>query len=185
MVVDTGGPEGLAALESLVAVHGPLPQTAHVKTSRGWHFYFSSPETVKIPCSSRDGLDVRGDGGYVVAPPSVHKSGHIYTCYDRERKAVNSSASWSPIAITASPDWLVEWAANRASGDRSDRNFGQQPPNFGKPLSLVDIEAAVAILPNNDLSWDEWNNILMLLWAASSGAALSAWFLSVKHCDTR
>ena len=174
MVVDTDGPEGLAALEALVAVHGHLPPTAHVKTSRGWHLYFSVPASRKIPCSSKDGLDVRGNGGYVVVPPSVHKSGHIYTCYDRERKPFNSVPSSSPIEIAASPDWLVEWAANRANGDRSDHNFGQQPPNFGKPLSLADIEAAVAILQNHDLGWDEWNHILMLLWAASGGAAQSA-----------
>ena len=174
MVVDPDGPEGLATLEALVAGHGPLPLTAHVKTSRGWHFYFSVPETLKIPCSSKDGLDVRGDGGYVVAPPSVHVSGHTYTRYDRERKPVNSAASWSPFEIAASPDWAVEWAINRTKSGRNDEDFAHQTPPFRKPLCVADIEAAIAILPNNDLSWDEWNYYLMLLWAVSDGAALPA-----------
>ena len=67
-------------MQALIAKHGALPRTAIVKTGRGWHLYFAMPAgCARIPCSTRDGLDVRADGGYVVAPPSVHLSGHIYT----------------------------------------------------------------------------------------------------------
>ena len=59
--------------------HEPLPRTAIVKTSRGWHLHFKLPaKCALIPCSTGDGLDVRADGGYVVAPPSRHLSGHVY-----------------------------------------------------------------------------------------------------------
>lgn len=83
VVPDIDGEEGLALLKSLVARHGPLPRTPTVKTARGWHFYFALPASgVSIPCSAGGGLDVRGDGGYVVAPPSVHASGHVYRWCD-------------------------------------------------------------------------------------------------------
>ena len=79
MVIDVDGEKGLATLLALVARHGALPLTAVVKTARGWHLYFLMPAGCgRIPCSTGDGLDVRADGGYVVAPPSRHASGHIY-----------------------------------------------------------------------------------------------------------
>jgi hypothetical protein len=79
IVIDIDGTAGLTTLRSLLAKHGPLPRTEVVKTARGWHLYFVLPAScAPIPCSADDGLDVRGDGGYVVAPPSRHASGHVY-----------------------------------------------------------------------------------------------------------
>jgi putative DNA primase/helicase len=83
IVIDVDGADGLATLKSLVAQHAFLPRTAIVKTARGWHLYFQMPVGCeRIPCSTGDGLDVRADGGYVVAPPSRHASGHIYQWCD-------------------------------------------------------------------------------------------------------
>ncbi len=79
MVVDIDGPEALAAVQQLADKHEPLPKTPTAKTARGWHFYFKHPHAdLIIPCTARDGIDIRGDGGYVVAPPSVHATGHAY-----------------------------------------------------------------------------------------------------------
>jgi len=79
VVIDIDGASGLATLRDLVKKYGTLPRTAIVKTARGWHLYFAMPSRgAPITCSSGDGLDVRGDGGYVVAPPSRHASGHVY-----------------------------------------------------------------------------------------------------------
>ena len=86
VVIDVDGANGLAFLKTLVDQHEPLPRTAIVKTARGWHFYFALPaQCTLIPCSTGNGLDVRGDGGYVVAPPSRHASGHVYQWCDRVR----------------------------------------------------------------------------------------------------
>jgi hypothetical protein len=79
VVFDIDGATGRATLQRLVEEHGQMPRTAIVKTGRGWHLYFAMPcPCAPIPCSTGDGLDVRGDGGYVVAPPSRHASGHVY-----------------------------------------------------------------------------------------------------------
>jgi putative DNA primase/helicase len=83
IVIDIDGESGLKTLQALVAAHGPLPRTAIVRTARGWHLYFSlRPDGPRIRCSAGAGLDVRGDGGYVVAPPSIHLTGHIYQWWD-------------------------------------------------------------------------------------------------------
>jgi putative DNA primase/helicase len=79
IVLDIDGRQGLETLKKLIAERGPLSPTHAVKTARGWHLYFRTPASgIAIPCSSGNGLDVRGDGGYVVAPPSIHISGHVY-----------------------------------------------------------------------------------------------------------
>lgn len=79
IVIDIDGDDGRATLQPLLARHGLLPRSAVVITARGWHLYFAIAATcAPIPCSTGNGLDVRGDGGYVVAPPSRHASGHIY-----------------------------------------------------------------------------------------------------------
>jgi hypothetical protein len=72
---------GLAALETLQRKHGRLPRTAQVLTgSGGQHWYFKHPggELRNSAGVLGDGLDVRGDGGYAVAPPSVHENGKPY-----------------------------------------------------------------------------------------------------------
>jgi hypothetical protein len=72
-----GGPASLARVE---AGHGPLPPTPEVLTGGGGrHLYFAHPGH---PVGNRvglfEGIDVRGDGGCVVAPPSRHPSGRHY-----------------------------------------------------------------------------------------------------------
>lgn len=74
----SGGDTSLAAL---IAQHGPLPETPCVRTGGGGlHYYFAHPgDRVKNSASKVGaGLDIRGDGGYVVAPPSLHASGEPY-----------------------------------------------------------------------------------------------------------
>ena len=59
---------------------GPLPDTVEALTGGGGrHVYLSAPEGVRNSASALGpGVDVRGEGGYVVAPPSVHASGRAY-----------------------------------------------------------------------------------------------------------
>lgn len=76
-VDDKNGKSGSDTLAALVAEHGPLPPTYTVATpTGGYHLYFRRPETDewrfgngKAGCLG-EGLDVRGDGGMVVAPGS-------------------------------------------------------------------------------------------------------------------
>jgi hypothetical protein len=75
----SGGPASLAALEEQ---HESLPTTARSMTGGGgFHLFFRYPASQKIlnsVSSIGGGLDIRGNGGYVVAPPSLHNSGRRY-----------------------------------------------------------------------------------------------------------
>lgn len=72
---------GFETLDALLKVHGDLPTTPTVETgSGGRHYYFHSSDEVRNSAGKLGaGLDIRGDGGQVVAPPSLHKSGQRYS----------------------------------------------------------------------------------------------------------
>jgi hypothetical protein len=93
VVLDVDGPEGE---ESLRKLPQEIPPTWIASTGKGAHLYFAHPGE-KASNSVRKlgpGLDVRGDGGYVVAPPSIHPSGEVYTWLGERR----TLAPW--------PEWL-------------------------------------------------------------------------------
>jgi hypothetical protein len=75
------GHGGVDTMRHLVAQHGPLPTGPRVRTgSGGWHLLFAHPGGTVRNSVSRigSGVDVRGDGGYVIAPPSRHRAGGTY-----------------------------------------------------------------------------------------------------------
>jgi len=75
-VIDVDGEEGFESLKSL-----ELPTTLNSRTgSGGEHLFFVCPNDREVRNRGRflPGLDVRGTGGYVVLPPSVHESGESY-----------------------------------------------------------------------------------------------------------
>lgn len=75
-----GGVESLNRLEREI---GPLPATYTVRTGGGGlHLYFRVPEDwtgeVRSIPDLLPGLELKGDGAYVIAPPSLHPSGRLY-----------------------------------------------------------------------------------------------------------
>lgn len=94
------GHGGDESLEALLSDHGPLPPGTVVRTgSGGRHFYFGHPGGVIRNDAGRrlgPGLDIRSDGGYVIAPPSSHTSGTKYRWESRDRHLPNP------------PDWLLD-----------------------------------------------------------------------------
>lgn len=56
-----------------------IPDTITVRTGKGLHVYFAHPGgVIGNRAGILPGVDIRGDGGYVVAPGSVHESGAVY-----------------------------------------------------------------------------------------------------------
>jgi hypothetical protein len=75
VVLDVDSPEAQELVDTL-----DLPATPSVRTSRGVHYYFQRPSFEVRNGVGLGGvkLDVRGDGGYVAAPDSIHPSGARY-----------------------------------------------------------------------------------------------------------
>lgn len=103
---------GDAALRQLIAQHGELPKQLWVRTGGGgWHIFFAHPgERIRNTQQSQKlgaGLDVRGDGGYIVAPPSLHQSGARYQWGTDFRSEAPPLAEWLLARLTrrlSSPD---------------------------------------------------------------------------------
>ena len=74
VVIDLDGPEGIAQAQKLT-----LTSAVVSITGNGKHLWYRAPkDIVQNAVKSLPGLDVRGEGGYVVVPPSIHESGRRY-----------------------------------------------------------------------------------------------------------
>lgn len=85
---------------------GPLDALTVRTGGGGKHLYVRVPHKVQNSVDKLAlGVDVRGEGGYVVAPPSVHASGREYTWLDCD--PVDDAVS-----MTDAPTWLLAKIAN-------------------------------------------------------------------------
>lgn len=104
---DPPGIPGPAALAELERRHGALPPTLTAGTGGGGeHRYFRWPVDVPIRNRARiridgaaTGLDCRGEGGYVAAPPSIHPDGGVYRWWD------------PAVPVAEAPRWLLDLLA--------------------------------------------------------------------------
>lgn len=70
---------GIKTLEEWEIAHGKLPETWTQQTgSGGRQLFYRTSQPLKNSANSELGVDVRGDGGYVVLPPSMHPYGEPY-----------------------------------------------------------------------------------------------------------
>jgi hypothetical protein len=92
------GANAEAELKKLEAEHGALPPTIESVTPRGRHIFFDWPGHAVRNSAGKlgPGLDIRGEGGYVVLPPSIHPSGRAYAW------SVDSASTFAP-----PPPWLL------------------------------------------------------------------------------
>lgn len=122
--VDEGGDETLQRLQDH---HGPLPKTVTALTGGGGkHIYFKHPgpktgNRTKFAPS----LDVRGDGGYVVAPPSLHKSGGQYRW---------EGGAYDPTHLAECPDWLLTLVRERSIPQAQPKAEKDNSTSTGRPV---------------------------------------------------
>ncbi len=127
LVLDIDGEAGADALHDLEREHGELPATVEALTGGGGrHVYFRHPgEPIGNTAGKLGaGIDTRGDGGYVVGPPSPHPSGRRY--------------QWSvdghpdDVEIAPAPDWLLEALRRRKAAAAAE--VGEHDP--ARPAKL-------------------------------------------------
>jgi hypothetical protein len=86
VVVDVDGPKGQAKHAVLLAENAQILEARnYVETGRidgGQHYYFKYPANAHVPNHKDEGLEIKSDAGYVVAPPSKHASGKRYAWKD-------------------------------------------------------------------------------------------------------
>lgn len=121
LVVIDVDPGGDATVEALKRTLGPLPATLVALTPRGAHAYFRHPGVEVRSSAGRlgPGVDVRADGGYVVAPPS-----RIYAAEYRWRLPVGQVEPIPSDLADLPESWVMAMRsqpAGRVPGDGSER----------------------------------------------------------------
>ena len=94
-------------IDTLVEKHGQFPDTVEALTGGGGRHLLYDYPTEGGPISGSvldDGVDIKSDGGYIVAPPSVHISGKSYEW--------ELSSDPSDTEVVPPPEWLVEQLRN-------------------------------------------------------------------------
>ena len=165
--------DGIGSLRNLEAEHSALPKTRMAESPSGSvHYYFKWPTNRTILNSTSKiapGVDVRGEGGMVVAPPSVRSDG---------------AYRWlNETPIADAPEWLIDLATRgdaEAPPLRPVPEFLKGLGGIGKSTDPSDcysreaeaekIMAAMAVIPNDDVSQNEYNKIGMACWAATNGS---------------
>jgi putative DNA primase/helicase len=105
-----------------------IPATPTVKTKRGHQYYFHCPETGFPTFDVAGKLEVRGDGAYVAAPPSVHPSG------DRYEWAISPDEA----ELAEPPTWLTEQVRLRGRRMRAE-DVGETISNGARNKTLFSI----------------------------------------------
>lgn len=158
------GKNGCAEFEKIARPHGGAPETYTIGTpSAGLHLYFRWPG-IRIPNSTEKlgrGVDVRGDGGYVLVPPSKTSVGPYSVELD------------SPVADL--PTWLLELLRPVAQ---------VPPPTHGSLIvrstfcrtdaSEAEVRRALETI-DPDCSYQDWCSVGMGLHAWDEVRGLPLW----------
>ena len=135
---DGHGVDGAASLAALVERYGPLPETLESELPSGSiHFWFRYPTDMEIGNSASrlaPGLDVRGEGGMVLAPPSI--------------KPGKGKYQWrNQLPIAAAPEWLNQLARD-ASKKKPKREVSADRPAVHIPPPPPGASRAEVVLHN-------------------------------------
>jgi hypothetical protein len=122
------GIDGEASLRELEAGHGDLPSTIKAETGRGgWHILFQYPQDRPVKNSAGKvgaGIDVRGDGGYIVAPPSMHPNGNRYKW--------STGHSPNDVDLAPVPEWLLALTGKASMTTAASKNAARKKLNGSK-----------------------------------------------------
>lgn len=156
-VIDIDGPRGE---ESLSSYFGLLPPTQETVTGRGRHLFYKYPgqfvKSFADILGKGSKVDCRGDGGYVVAPPSTHISGKRYESILRP--------------IVEAPKVLLDVVCRK---DREVSNsFRQNSKRKNQDMSDDDIRFMLSHL-DPDMGYDDWLKVGMAL--HSGGYSVELW----------
>lgn len=163
VVVDLDGPE---AFESWVSLGGFEDETYAIETPRGVHLYFQHPgfPVGNSAGTLAKGIDIRGDGGFVVGVSSPHRSGKAYelACDANPAPLPTWLLAWlqarpAPVEVQAYPGDVTDPIEHAYRRDLFEHACKTYPPSIegqkgdGALWRLVQYGAADLALPTEDL----------------------------------
>jgi hypothetical protein len=136
-VLDCDDHSAVARVDALFQEHGGLAERPLVsRTAKGLHLLFAGRDDLRNTIKRLPGVDTRGTGGYIVAPPSVHPSGHVYEW-----------AYYSDAPLHAPPEYLADLFRSRAMPQRREHDL----PNRTEVVTRVILQEYVNSTKNEQL----------------------------------
>jgi hypothetical protein len=161
-VLDIDGPEGTHAIRTLAATHGLQSSGPLVRTGGGgWHFYLAPTGLGNVRPAGLEHVDWRGWGGYVVAPPSRHASGHSYQWIPG--RDLNIRPGQVPVVLY---ERLQPRQLQRPTGSVELQAAGDGPGHRYARAALAEELARVAAAPvgqRNRQLWESTRNLYNLV----------------------
>lgn len=155
LAVITGVLSGIIVVdvEAGGSTEGLTPTVISKTGGNGWHYYYKHPGVpVKNRVRIREKMDIRGDGGFAVLPPSIHESGKQY----------DWAVSPFDVPLAEVPDWLLKQVSSNK-----------------KPKNLAQIALGVAEGQRNDAAASYIGKLLYTLpqdtWASFGWNSVVAW----------
>lgn len=177
-VIDLDGEEGFNQFKALIAKNEVIPDTLVSKTGNGYHIVFATRADGPEVRSTKHGkIDVKAEGGYIVAPPSIHYSGRKY--------------QWMKAnCLAVLPDWLRQWSQGYEITANRGSSLSAQPAHLAKyeqrdtskrlsealvtvwsPSEQARLESALHAIPSD--SYETWFTVGMALqqlrWETNEG----------------
>lgn len=191
LVVDVdprnGGRATLAELERKLGCLPPTPEA--VTGGSGSHLFFRAPSMRTVRGTLGDGVDIKFEGGYVVAAPSRHASGAEYAWADglgpAELKPARLPSAWMdrlapsapPLACTPAPAYVGRGTGAATDVERRARSYARHlPPAIAgqqghRAAFLAAAKIAVGFGLDGETAfrvlWDEWNPRCLPRWSES------------------
>jgi hypothetical protein len=174
-VLDVDGEEGVEELGKL-SVGSGMPPTPCVQSRPGrYHYYFQYIKGVKSNSKKLGAhLDTRGDGGYVVAPPSRHATGSTYSWLQAPDR----------VALAEWPEFLNEKTKEKKKAGRP----AKETFNPANPADVARVnEALTYISPDEEERWSQVGWILGRAYRQSDAgfAIYSAWAARSRKYDAK
>lgn len=156
--LDSKPDQGIDGEETLRQLLKDVPETIEVLTGGGGrHIYFTYPDNVTLKSGTNEhgpGVDLRADGGYVLAPPSLHISGRRY-----EWEA--SSDPIEGVAVAPAPIWSLNGQVKKI------QSAVEAPSELLSADKVQELRSALAFMNSDER--DVWLKVGMALKSTKAG----------------
>jgi len=118
----------------------PIATRQHKTPSTGRHLLFRYvPGVGSVPLGKiGEGVEIKGDGGYIIVPPSVMSSGQVYEGNNKD--------------VSDAPDWFLDKLREYYGRHRST----SEDRSTGTPVNPSEIKEALFAIPCQDLDYLSW-----------------------------
>jgi hypothetical protein len=173
---------GNESWDRLIEEHGRFPDTVEAQTGGGgWHTFVAGD----LPCCKlADGIDFKGNGGYIVAAPSIHPSGRQYLWEHSSRP--------DEVSIAPAPQWVIDLVGSPHKGKQYTHTANVDPHSFalGAAFNISgwlgpQIRPGVfsVLCPNRDKHSGGKNlDTSTVIFAPRPGALRGTFHCSHEHC---